>query len=446
VSESGQDRLSSHAVGGRYSFVSQTICINLPDNILNRLNGTQDYEDIEDTLLYTRMSHEIEHFRQNVITTYGLWKTLTLRMAAESYKRGLDSLAALNVPLVFPLDRMMVRGFNYSGAMRNFIIGSHYRAPIDYLENSFSINDNFPSDFVLNPRNSLNIHGTTNPFIGHKGTPHAITAGMLMEFQAINVQASALMSYRNIPNTHRQQISDILFSQMPFHLPVSAVAIALGRDKFPSQTTLSDFKKIRNIAHDLCTIALCPDWPADPLYLFTPLKTDPLGQSPLPTEPIWWQELHPGWRFMKMKRLIQSIDLTLDDVAASSEVVDLVCKKLKWETPTRALENFLHFCAHRAPHANLLQDILPQAGKIRELAAADGSPFDRHMATFRSPLRSLARGPNFTGQRVPRSVWEWDVALQLYLDGEVFCPYCISQNHQMGCPVRESILRYRRAS
>lgn len=68
-------------IGGRYSFISQFIAINLPKDILYRLYGDKDYDDIEDAILYSRCLHENTHFIQNICTTYGLWKTHILRLA-----------------------------------------------------------------------------------------------------------------------------------------------------------------------------------------------------------------------------------------------------------------------------------------------------------------------------------------------------------------------------
>lgn len=96
-------------VGGRYSFVSQYIYFNLPQHILARLKGKTDFDDLEDTLLYTRLLHEITHFEQNYGTTYGLWKTLSLRSAGEWFRRGIDQLKQLGAPLILPFDRMMIR-------------------------------------------------------------------------------------------------------------------------------------------------------------------------------------------------------------------------------------------------------------------------------------------------------------------------------------------------
>ena len=45
-------------VGGHYSFCSQYVAIDLPADVLRRLMGRTDYDDLEDTLLYTRWVHE----------------------------------------------------------------------------------------------------------------------------------------------------------------------------------------------------------------------------------------------------------------------------------------------------------------------------------------------------------------------------------------------------
>jgi hypothetical protein len=78
--------------GGPYLFVSQFTA--LPPSVRPSAQEHDSY-GITDAVLYSRFAHEASHYIQNIGSTYGLWKTLVMRVAGRFALEAFLSLGEL---------------------------------------------------------------------------------------------------------------------------------------------------------------------------------------------------------------------------------------------------------------------------------------------------------------------------------------------------------------
>jgi hypothetical protein len=276
------------AVGGQYSFTSQYILLNLPDQIIARFDQGVDYDDLEDTKLYTSYRHELAHFVQNAFTTYGLWKTLALRSAGAMFHQatsfGQEAGRDLPVPAYHLFKFPMPDDVEKTQIDEAIGIGRGITASIHFMESGHRVPTGWQFEHLNAPLES------TNPRVATPNDQKIVfTAGTLLEYQAYAQQLFGLWNTRGIPEEHAKEIGSNINEYLTVRHPQNLVAWAF-HGKFP------DAIQCRFLTYELATLALCPEWPTTTMLSFAIVGGRSLKQQA--EKRIPWEHFHPGWRFL----------------------------------------------------------------------------------------------------------------------------------------------------
>lgn len=407
------DKISGQS-GGHYSFCSQYIAINLEDIIISRLYGNQNFDDFDDTLLYTRIHHETCHYIQNVTTSYGLLKTSLLRIAGLCFFNGFTNQTGLGRKVPPQFDDLVPRGRIEPGSEYSpFIMGHLMIQVLDALENQSGLVDVPMPIGVVRPK------GQANPFVSYNGTMRAITAAMLLEFQAYSIQTYTLDNMSGIPKHHADYLVGKIRENGHIRVPWSLVAHSFGVDKISAEIHL--------LTYELVTLALSPQVDLTPSFLFAPVKRARRGRGM-----INWEELHPGWRFIRMMELIRDKGLQVPQRDDVKGFANDVAKLLGWNLPGSTLSRALD-TASELP--TLLDDFVANRASILRF-------IDDDQPSFSLQGRWLTEGG--VRCRGPRSDPDdefvlqfalYDACVQYQYSKDLFCPICISDRHKNGCPI-----------
>lgn len=198
---------ASAVTGGHYSFVSQFLALNLPEAVLERLQGDQNYDDLEDALLYSRLNHERTHYLQNITTTYGLWNTFVLRTAALCAYHSMASYRRMAGPIIPPFEDWLPRlGAKVHADLEHIakagVYGRWIFGWLQLMEDCTKYDARSPLFPGVRATN-----GDTNPHWddGDRRYPR-IGAKELLEFQARSSEVSSLYNTRGITAEHRASI------------------------------------------------------------------------------------------------------------------------------------------------------------------------------------------------------------------------------------------------
>ena len=201
-----------------------------------------------------------------------------------------------------------------------------------------------------------------------------------------------------------------MYNQPAFRVPIGLIGNAIGVSK-PSQLDGRSLRMLADLTHELASLALSPQWPGDALYAVTPFWSSLTGlsQDTIPSEPVAWEIIHPGWRFIKIKRAIQGDRITLSDISDAGEITRHIAKKLGWVEPKKAADELLDSCKKDELKSYIMKDFIEAVEDINELRLPMRSPYDRHRALLVSPLRRMSRGPNRSDRFARYAVAVWEV-------------------------------------
>ena len=316
------NEIGATSIGGEYSFISQYMRLHCKPEILERLRGSEDIDDIEDAILYSRFGHEFTHFFQNFTTTYGIFKTLNLRVAGLGIMSGCKALAEEGIDITLPINDMIPRNGRLSATWEMFLLIAKLQLQVeDFFEHSGLVEPHHRFRSVNQP------NGMTSPAITTPKTGTTrLTAGTLLEFQALSQQIETLDRFDSI----RTEFADTLIEDLQQRHQVRQIWLSVN-DAFDN-TKMTRGKHL--LAYEMATLALCPDFPNDPIEGFR------LVGVPDDTEEdkIDWEHVHPGWRFMKLLELIR--DLKLSEPTTHADVIEIMfdlCTRLGWSKPSEAL-------------------------------------------------------------------------------------------------------------
>jgi hypothetical protein len=404
---------ASVVAGGHYSFVSQFLTLSLPGAVLERLDGHQDYDDLDDALLYSRLNHERTHYLQNVTTTYGLWKTFALRTAASCAYQSMRAYRKISGPITPPFEDWLPRyGAKVQAGLEQAaeagVYGRWAFGWLQLMEDCTKYDPRCP----LFPGVRAPV-GATNPHWedGDRLFPRT-GAKELLEFQARASEVSCLCNTRGITAEHRASIIPTVWADGP-----SQRALRMCERAFGSKTSESILA-----CYSVIDVALNPCWRCGSF-----------------DEPVPWEEVHPGWRFVTLLDLIRSKGLDVPAIDKREEFKSLLCRELGWPTPKRSLESFIAF-AEESELWQTCTDVLHLAklalGSMgNEQTQVDAVklllPYD--FQTFRA-LAFALRGPLPRGtELINVHAALLDIALQIFMGTEVVCPFCIGYAHQEEC-------------
>ena len=399
--------------GGHYSFCSQYIAINLPEAILERLAGKQDFDDFEDSLLYSRIHHEFCHYIQNATTSYGLLKTTLLRLAGSSFFEGYVHFNKSGKPVSPQFDDQVPRKFtDPQSEYWPFVVGHNLIQILDAFENQ-----------VEPPRSGYPIganrpKGQANPFVNLNGNKRAITAGILLEFQAYAMQVYAL-DHMNIPKEHANFLVSKIHNNTHLRLPWALAAHVFNVEKGSPELHLA--------LYELISIALSPKVNLAPDVIFADGRSD-LDSGEL----VDWEYLHPGWRFQSLMDFIKGNACEVPSSEDSKRFAVSVAREMGWSSPTTTLKDTLQSACE---WPNILDDFDANAETILKFANESDSSFSLQERWL------INGGPRARGPR-PKPVDDFtvhvgllDACVQLQYSNEVFCPLCLSKEHAPGCPI-----------
>ncbi|GAM97381.1 hypothetical protein U91I_01007 [alpha proteobacterium U9-1i] len=419
----------SPTVGGRYSFITQYLWLNLPNEIVERLRTKPTFNDDNDTLLYCGFEHELAHFAQNLSTSYGLFKTLTLRSAGTSYWMGIQACLRDGVHLTFPIDDMLKRGAPLPDEHTFFGMGRSFIDPIHWFEEQGAME--FELAHVSKPKT------TTTPFVGHNGTPYPVTTATLLEFQASHAQLHTVRRLPNIPDDVRLESFLKILDQACMRLPLQLLAKAVGVAVDPSNILL-----LARVTNDLVDLALNPIWPHDPLYSTARWGHDPQTAPAQDKRRAPWEDVHPGWRFLSACHAIRDSALSLPaDPKGSQPLAVSVAERLGWPTPPDAFAKFIEQCKSKMPHQWLMFDIISAEPDLLRLRRESfNNPMDWSFAYLEpATTQAMFRGP-LPNHRFWSDFLMAEVAIQLMHNGsKVWCPLCYSEIHEPECAVANEL-------
>jgi hypothetical protein len=402
--------MQASSVVGYYSFVSQFATIELPKDILLRLSANRNFDDIEDALLYSRLAHERAHFLQNICTTYGLWKTMILRIAGsnafESMRMYHDTTG---LPISPPFSEIIPRGETippgsvfFKGAAAKIFSGFTM-----FVDGPIAADRAIPGTTL--PKTS------THPYVGQPtGEQHKLAGTEITEFLARSAEIAFLNGCRDISQSQRDSITPKIWVDW-----TSQVALRVSDRCFDSRTRQSWAASAA-----MSELALNADWPVPLLHYVVPVQ---------------WEDLHPGWRFVRMCEVIEQRKIPVPQ--KGKEILEFqleICNLMKWTPPNEALRNMI-IALEQTKHP--LSDILPLSKKALQF-------FENNPQVLpwlgNTELCSLVlggmNGPIVRGGYMPDALAVLcDVALQLFLANFVVCPLCLDSVHRDGCKMKKLI-------
>lgn len=401
--------------GGFYSFVSQFVFLNLPKQVVERMRGTEDFDDEDDAKLYSRLSHEISHFFQNVGTTYGMWKTLTLRKAGAFALQSMLAYRKSGRPIRQPFEDCIPRGILFPMDPDNpFTCGALSKQFLNWVRSIDGPNacptENPEQNLfgVLLPRGDTHVHVAAD-----SGIRYIMAAKELIEFQARAAQVNCLNSTRGITPSQRDALITQFEGDVQSRLPIFLSNGAFGERTYDSLLACLS----------IADIALNGEWP---LFWVRLLKQ-------------WaWEDVHPGWRFERICRLIRERKIRVpngpEELLAFQR---MVCSEFEWPIPAVALQQMVE--AFEALGLDLLgyDDLV--AGARRALHCVRSAPgvllpFWFGEQRFRDELRPYCRGPLFDENRAVKvDACLQDLALQLTFGRGYICPRCLNWMDDQEC-------------
>lgn len=419
----GISRLASGAFGGAYSFVSQHMTLGLPDDVIARLQGREDFTDLYDSKLYTSYHHEFQHFVQNLSTSYGVWKTLALRSAGSSFLMGADIAEKSGIALKVPFDdHVSMRQTNEVWKLpeheQAFGIGRVIVNGIKFLE-GHQVPKNFNFSGIASPV------GNTSVFVNAGGVSTAITAVALLEYQAYTQQLLSLWNTRGIATEHAEFLGSKIAEYPHFRQPQNLVASAF-------KEPVTNKAGLTFLTYELVTLALSPVFPAPAVFGLVGVIDDRANNRLVP-----WEHIHPGWRLRTMVDAIREQNMLFPEDCGRQSFIEQVCEKLRWPDAASARQILLGQIEGDAASAPIMSDILGCRGEI-DRVVGEGEPTHTyiHRILANPTLRKLLRGPIPTYHddvhMLPILV---EMAMQNYF-GTGTCPLCFRTPHRAECTFR----------
>jgi len=401
--------------GGHYSFVAQYIVLNMPTSILERLYGNMDYDDLEDAILYSRLAHERTHFLQNIGTAYGLWKSHILRMA------GAAALSAMHIhrtvteqPIPLPFDdaipRERVFDRDDEESFRRGTIAKVLLNWIKFIDGPHQVPDDHRNAHISDvspPVSTTHVH-CQDP----RGVQMRLAARELIEFHARSEELLCLRHTNGISAEQRQAITHRIWADVPSQVP-----LRLSDRFFDVRNTDSWWASIA-----MTEIALNAEFPI-------------LGVKLL--KPAVWEDVHPGWRFLKMCELVKKEGIPAPKKNDLTDFQLCLCDRLGWLPPTEALQSMI---AGMRGHCGI-DDILDLAQRVVGYQTAQPRLISAwHLDEDFRALTDNIHGPVERRTYVPNTLaCALDAALQLYSAGDVICPICLGESHKKPCGVQMTV-------
>jgi hypothetical protein len=409
-----QQNANRVGIGGCYSFMSQFISLELPVDVLERLNGRSDYDDLEDALLYSRLAHERQHFIQNVSTTYGMWKTSILRMAGMcafgcimlQNKSGGFAIAPPYMDK-FPTSDVVLRDCKEPVTMA--AEAAMFRNWVRLVDGPVAASKKCAAmhiDGVTFPEGTTHVH--TIDTVGVRGI---LAANEIIEFQARTAELDCLYHTKGMSSPHRDEIIPTIWSDHPSQSPLRISDRAFDRrDRLSWLASLA-----------MSELALNADWP------FLTVGT---------LQSRRWEDLHPGWRFARLCDYVREMKLTPpdDDPAARQIFKDRLAAALGWASEREALRRAILSLETGPLCRTIFFEVARSASSFLE-----NRPCDLSITSSRDPAFALIIGRYCAG---PLSTYSppkdleactLDIALQLLLSDHIVCPYCFRRDHEEGC-------------
>lgn len=404
-------------LGGEYSFISQNMRIHVSPEILQRFSGKQDFDDVDNAILYSRFSHEFTHFWQNFFTTYGMFKTLNSRVAGLTMMAAIEHLQEDEVDMFFPLDEMIDRHKVDQEKWEIFIAWSKITLQTeDFFERNGLVEDHHKFRSVFRPRVS------TSPVYSSPGSgSFSLNAATLLEFQALFQQIETLDRTPSIS----KQIADPLVSEIHQRYPIRNVWKLIC-------TAFSDPKICRGkhvLAYEMISLALTPEFPSNPVEDFRWMG---ITYREPEFDRFYWEEIHPGWRFRSMLKVIKDKHLKVpkSDVEVA-ETMQIICEALDYMHPFYAIQKLV---SNLKETSLSFPELLELSDHLEPVWAASFSTVrvcQEVMADQK--FRSYLHGPVNSKPRINHEAIIMDYSLQMLNSDHFSCPVCFQEKHKNDC-------------
>jgi hypothetical protein len=405
---------------GSYSFVSQYMSISLDDNILLRLQGQKDYNDLGDAKLYSILAHESTHYIQNISTTYGLWKTITMRFAGHYALEAVKKYTLeYNKPIQVPLKNNITNNQKIikKDYQINIAMAHNLMAELSFIDGHIKFPTNYEPQWIHAEKPKESTH------IGMISTDNiSLTMGGndLLEFYARSVEYKTLYRTNGISENHRNQILPTLERDI--------------QSKIPLKMTDYIFKEK---SHDtwmaslaMVEIALNPDWE---LFGLRNFKKNNINKKSS------WEELHPSHRFKKLCEILKNNNIK-PPKGNYLEFQNILCKHAGWKLPTDVLKHAMIEIKNKDNmYFAIIFDLLKIVDDYILIAEKEKSLIHDLMNTkkFHNIMKNK-RGPKIINYNNNGFYLKEDIALQLLQSDSMICSKCFKDGyHDKGCDMEE---------
>lgn len=412
-------------INAHYSFLSISTFFNMPiEKILDHISNKK--YNIENIIFTSTTIHENIHFFQNITTSYGLWKTAMLRYAGMEFFEGILKSNFNIENHNQAIDDLIGRDkkYQYNDPYYHFVTGKLFHSPIDLMENQYE----YPKEAFI-PLLTFLPKEQANPYVIYLGQQYALTASLLLEYQAYTQQS--LFLYHDLDSIARGY-DNILIpkinTKIYIKLPWTIIGHALGTDNIT--------EVIKIFIYELVTLSLNPKWSKYTLTYFSKEYPDSISNLHIPD----YEDIHPGWRFYKIAEYIADnkiqVPKSIDDI---SRVVDIITKGLNWLSSNEALSNFYTQLEENDSSKFIVNDLLNIKEEIKKEIGECALSYIAHinLITNRNVMK-IKRGPlpDYDTTKV-NSIYTamWDIATQMYFHDVYKCPICYLEKHSSSCPI-----------
>jgi hypothetical protein len=422
--DGGNAALISDAFGGTYSFAAQYMTLGLPPEVVARLQGDRSYDDLADSKLYTSYRHEFQHYVQNLTTSYGLWKTLVLRIAGSLIHAGEDFAREDAIPLHLPYDDHMSRRHGSLSDLprHEFAFGTAKMlvSGIKLLEGDHKVPENQRFEHIAVPRKSTQFHSQSD------GVSVAMSAATLLEYQAYTQQLIGLWNTGGIAEEHAELLGSRIAQYPAFRQTQNVVAWGF-------RGNVENRMALNYLTFELATLALSPRFPAPALFALMMGRHHEEDRIELA-----WEDFHPGWRLQRLAATIRRKKLSFPPVDGFPAFVEQVREILDWPDGATARNAILseYETEGLKPFVDDLLACREEVDAVIEQCAGFSADFLDNCLKIQ-PLRALLRGPNPRYADVNLSSAGWELALNRYFGGSSVCPVCFSRSHRPDCILKK---------